>query len=106
MNIYEDTKQNELLNELFATLKSSLESFKISSKMAHKISLHAVTLVRKNWGGIMVYIPKNDAIEKNERDLKIKADFTGNNHTELCKRYHLSLQRIYKILKKTNPEIT
>lgn len=41
-------------------------------------------------GGTTFYIPKTESFLRPVRDLRIKAEFNGYNHSELAKKYNLS----------------
>lgn len=51
-----------------------------------------------DFGGLQIYIPKNSTLE--QRNNLIRREFKGNNHLELARKYHLSIQWIYAILKE------
>ena len=40
----------------------------------------------------------------NERDMKIYEEFNGNNHRELARKYNVSMQWVYKIVKKVHKD--
>ena len=40
-----------------------------------------------------------DKHQLSERDMQIWSEFNGRNHNDLVKRYDLTLQQIYRILK-------
>ncbi|MDK4544763.1 Mor transcription activator family protein [Kingella kingae] len=63
----------------------------ISKKLSQHLSC--------NWGGQLIYFPKNQGGELDERDKQIYAEFDGKNHQELARKYNLAVQRIYKIIK-------
>lgn len=94
-----DNSTNELLEDLFATLKASLKKSEINENIADTAALQAVECIKKNWGGIQIYIPKGVTQNIKLRNLKIRREFNGSNHVKLCKRYKLSLQRVYDILR-------
>lgn len=48
-------------------------------------------------GGTTIYIPKSEAILRPVRDMQIKKEFNGCNHTELAKKYNLSERWIRKV---------
>ena len=47
-----------------------------------------------------IYVPTSSRENIEKRDQSIYAAFNGSNHNDLAIRYHLSLQSIYKIIKK------
>ncbi|HGO6308141.1 MAG: Mor transcription activator family protein [Kingella denitrificans] len=60
-----------------------------------KLSRH----LTDNWGGQLIYIPKNHGGRLDERDRQIYAEFDGRNHQQLAKKYDLAVQQVYKIIK-------
>ena len=55
--------------------------------------------IHHNWGGQQVYIKKNDAYVLSQRDMKIFNECKGYNHDQLAKKYNLTKQYIYMIVK-------
>lgn len=63
----------------------------ISKKLSQHLSC--------NWGGQLIYFPKNQGGKLDERDKQIYTEFDGKNHQELARKYNLAVQQIYKIVK-------
>jgi Mor family transcriptional regulator len=55
-----------------------------------------VEWVRKNWGGLPIYIKKNTGVDS--RNAEICRRFNGKNHADLCREFDLSYQQICKIV--------
>lgn len=72
----------------------------IPKAMAKEFGDDVTMYLASLWGGQMLYIPKDMASQVLSRDAKIYAEFTGNNHAELARKYDLSLQHTYTIIKK------
>lgn len=51
-----------------------------------------------------MYMPKSISLFACKREKQIFNEFTGNNHVSLAKKYALSLQWIYKIVKRVQKE--
>ena len=64
----------------------------VSKKLTHHLA--------SNWGGQLIYFPKNLLGRVSERDLKIYKEFNGKNHVELARKYDLTVQHIYRIVKE------
>lgn len=60
----------------------------------------AVKAIYKTFRGSMVYVPFSAATERAFRDARIFAEFDGHNPKELCQKYGMSVQAIYRIIKK------
>jgi len=57
-----------------------------------------------HWGGQNIYFPMGLSYKLSQRDRQIYDDFTGANHSELARKYGVSLQWIYKIVKTVRQE--
>lgn len=62
--------------------------------------------IAQDFGGLLVYFKKQSALNAEERNLAIAADFeTGDyTHSELAQKYGISVQQIYKIIKNNKKE--
>ena len=69
----------------------------LAKQVAQHLSAH--------WGGQLLYIPKNHFGKLDERDKEIWAAFNGHNHAELARRYDLTMQQVYKILKQIGTKV-
>lgn len=92
----------ELINQLFATLTTLGIEHGLDTKVAQNLAANATQKVVDAFGGEVIYIPKGLAMQMSVRDLKIYQEFNGNNHRELAHKYGLSMQAIYKIVKRTH----
>lgn len=95
---------NDFVSNIVVTLKAALITSGIDDELAEQAAKTAVDSLIFNLGGIQLYIPKLTGIRRSRRDSKIISEFTGSNHNELCMKYDLSIQRIYKILKEYNKQ--
>lgn len=68
------------------------QAVEVSKKLSHYLT--------SNWGGQLIYFPKNLLGRVSERDLKIYKEFNGKNHVELARKYDLTVQHIYRIVKE------
>lgn len=64
--------------------------------IAETLAADVLLKLQDKWGGSRVYIPAKTAKNRNEL---IKADFTGNNHADVCKKYDISLSTLYRVTK-------
>ena len=94
-----DDKYPEILKDLKDNIQQVFIELGISEAIATEGAHKAAELIRKHWGGIVTYIPKGTEYELSARDKKIWADFTGKNHHALCKKYDISLQYFYHVIK-------
>ena len=79
---------------------SELKRLGITDEDAHRIALSLLLAQANYGGGRMYYMPKGDRLKQAVRDRQIYREFNGRNHDELGKRYGLTVQRIYEIVKR------
>ena len=89
----------EFLADLMDHTKSVLIQNGIKIDKATIISREVSKKMCEAWGGQLIYFPYWLREELDERDLKIYDEFNGDNHEELSKKYTLSVQAIYRIIK-------
>lgn len=65
-------------------------------EVAKKVARH----ITNNWGGQLIYIPKYHFGQLLERDRKLYEEFNGHNHAALSKKYNLTVQQVYRIVKE------
>lgn len=95
-----DNRIPELISDLEAqTVAFLLAELNIPNEQAQVFSKKLSRHLTDNWGGQLIYIPKNQGGKLDERDKQIYAEFNGKNHFELARKYDLAVQQIYKIVK-------
>jgi Mor family transcriptional regulator len=52
-----------------------------------------------HWGGQNIYFPMGLSYKLSQRDRQIFDEFNGVNHSDLARKYRVSLQWVYKIVK-------
>lgn len=72
----------------------------ITGEENHKLSAVMVAAIGDYFGGVSFYLPHNDKMAKFMRDIKIYKMFTGDNVTELAKRFNVSQQTVYNAIAK------
>jgi len=92
-------RNKHFINDVLDILKAILRKFGIDEKVSEEIATDFLKSLRFAWGGIQLYIPKVEQVNIQERNKKIREEFNGHNHYELCKIHNLSLQQVYHILK-------
>ncbi len=55
-------------------------------------------MLAEDWGGINIYIPKGKNRRLRQRNAQLWAEFTGDNISELARKFGLSEQRAYAII--------
>lgn len=96
-----DEQYPELLENIRADIAEALIEIGIDEEVAKHAGHHAAETVRCKWGGTqMPYIPKGVQYQASLRDRQIWQEFNGQNHNELCRKYGISLQWLYSIIKR------
>ncbi|MDH3001503.1 transcriptional regulator [Chelonobacter oris] len=99
------TKAPDLLADLTKyTVSAVCELAEIDKQTAENIGMIVALKTGHNWGGQNIYVPKSMILFACEREKQIYNEFTGNNHSQLAKKYRLSIQWIYKIVKRVQKE--
>ncbi len=90
----------ELLVDLADTITQALvDLIELERERAEHVAVEVSRRMAKHWGGQSVYVPMGLSYNVSDRDKKIYADFNGTNHSDLVRKYGVSLQWIYKIVK-------
>lgn len=66
--------------------------------VGHEVAMQVAEKMAKQ----LVYIPSAENFLKHGRDEEIWGEFTGTNHNELARKYNISVQWVYRIIKKMN----
>lgn len=67
-------------------------------QVAKLIGLDNFKKLMTTYGGVYLYIPKADKLERTERNEKIRAEFNGYNFRALAKKYDLTEVSIRSIV--------
>ncbi|TYG34182.1 transcriptional regulator [Lonepinella koalarum] len=102
-------KAPELLSDLAKRIELGVLSKMPSAndenqQQARQIGIEIAHEIANAWGGEVIYIPRNLILLLSERDRKIYAEFNGRNHSELARKYKVSMQWVYQIVKKMRKE--
>ena len=104
-----DEKAPEILADLAKHIETQLlakvkQTAEFNAELAKQIGIEVASHIAQNWGGEVIYIPRNLILLLSERDRKIFNEFNGTNHRELARKYNVSMQWIYQIVKKITKE--
>lgn len=95
----------EIINDLaFHASQVLIESINLDSSSAENVGFAIADRMMRNWGGQSIYFPKGISGRASERDYQIYSECDGRNYAELAKKYNLTLQWIYKIVKPVHAE--
>lgn len=92
--------RHELLSDLAAHVAQVLLDHGIDESLADQAGTAAADHIADHWGGQLVNIPKDYRYRIAERDLQIWDEFRGNNHSELARRYGMTLRGVYKLISR------
>jgi len=73
---------------------------KLPHPVAAEMALSVAEHVRKNIGGVNVYIPRGHVYEATQREQQIYAEFKGDNYHQLARKWQLTEMRIRQIIEK------
>lgn len=72
----------------------------ITGEQNHKLSAALVASIGNYFGGVSFYLPHNEKMNRFMRDVQIYKAFTGDNVTELARKFNVSQQTIYTAIAK------
>lgn len=99
------TKAPDLLADLAKhTVIAIRELTKVDEETAENVGMVVAMKIGQAWGGLNLYMPKSLELFSCAREKQIFNEFNGRNHAQLAKRYGLSVQWIYKIVKRVQKE--
>ncbi len=105
MNANFKSKGPELLLDLAQHTAAALaELLQIDQELAEHAGKEIANRMAAHWGGQNIYFPMGLTYKLSQRDQQIFDDFNGQNHSDLARKYGVSLQWIYKIVKAVRQE--
>ncbi len=97
----------ELLEDLGGKIKAALVSLaELNPDLSEHVGNEIVNQMSEHWGGQIIYFPQGMMQKISTRDLQIWEEFSGSNHAELARKYHISLQWVYRIVKTMRKQQT
>lgn len=94
------SRQHEFSQALYDIIYHALIRQGMAGEQALAVAEESTDTVLDEFGGENLYIPKNISGKAARRNRQIYDEFTGDNHDELAKKYGVTLQRIYAIIKE------
>lgn len=99
------SKGPELLLDLADQCAQALiELLAMDKDQAATVGLEIADRMAGHWGGQNIYFPMGTAYKLSVRDHQIFSEFTGDNHAELSRKFGVSVQWVYKIVKSVKKE--
>lgn len=93
-------KWHRTLVEMTGCVEQAFRASGRSAEAAIADAATAVIAIYETYRGNLVYIPFSKAAQTELTHARIFSEFTGNNVDELSRRHEMSIQTIYKIIKK------
>lgn len=94
------SKGPELLVDLTEHVAAALgELVSMDDEAARHVAKEVADRMAAHWGGQNVYFPMGLAGKLSRRDRQIYEEFNGTNQSDLARKWGVSLQWIYKIVK-------
>lgn len=69
-------------------------------EVAQSMGWSVVEAFCQRWGGVAVYVPKADVLERASLYERIWQEFDGRNHEELARRHGITVVWVYQIVKR------
>ncbi|PHV02845.1 DNA-binding protein [Iodobacter sp. BJB302] len=99
------SKGPELLVDLTDNIAAALiELASLDIEKAAQLASEIADRMAAHWGGQNIYFPMGLSVKLSKRDQRIYDEFNGTNHSELARKFGVSLQWIYKIVKTVRLE--
>lgn len=93
-------RRNELLEDVHAHAKRVVAEYGIKEDVADQVGAAIAENLAINWGGQIVCIPKDHHYKIAARDKVIYDEFNGRNHSELARKYEMTVRGIYKVISR------
>ncbi len=91
----------ELLMDLADKAAKILQDrIELEPDIAAHVGSELARSMAESWGGQTIYVPQALGMFAHERDVQIYREFNGTNHAELARKYQISMQWVYSIVKK------
>lgn len=100
------SKGPELLIDLSQHASSVIHEIisDIEPEVAEQIGMAIANRMMAVWGGQNIYFPMGMAWKVSKRDREIFSEFNGRNHHELARKFGVSIQWIYSVVKRVRKE--
>jgi len=92
--------RHELLENIHAHARKILEEHGIESDIADQAGAAISNHLAEDWGGQVITIPKDYHYKLASRDALIYEDFDGRNHSQLARKYGMTVRGIYKVISR------
>ena len=90
----ENCRWPEAMRQIYDILKHELNK----AEQDDTVALLQLSAICDAFGGMQFYLPRGHRLEKELKHLRIWNEFNGHNVQELCQKYKLSMQQIYRVI--------
>ena len=91
----------ELLEDVQAKVAAMVRAeFSADERRGSLFGRRVADMLADEWGGQSIYVPKDVARRCLKRNVRLFDEFTGSNVAELARKYGLSEQRVYAVIKQ------
>lgn len=98
-------KGPDMLTDLAQQVEASLrELVNMEQDRSEQVGQEVANRMAALWGGQLIYFPLGMKFKLTARDRKIWEEFSGHNQADLARKFGVSLQWIYKIIKAMRKE--
>ncbi len=91
----DDLKGPENLRQFYGLLKTEVEKANADPALAIVI----LDKLCNHFGGFPVYLPKGKTLRAELQNLRIYSEFKGDNIEDLARKYKISVQHAYRVVK-------
>lgn len=95
-----ENARHELLQDVADQVAIILREHGIDAELREQAGLAVADHLADHWAGQLIYYPKDHVGRLSARDLRIYNEFTGHNHGALAKKHNMSVDGIYKLLRR------
>lgn len=100
MNTNRSNKWPDLLVQMLDASSQTVQSLGIDAELSEKIALSTIRSFADLFGGLQVYLPKGEALNRALRDREIYQQAGKVSASTLAHKYNLSMKQIWEIQRK------
>lgn len=93
--------RHQLLADAADRVARVLLDYNVPEEAAEQCGSAVADDLAMHWAGQNITIPKDYRYKLTQRDLEIWEKFRGHNHLQLAREYGLTVNAIYRIIKRT-----
>ena len=100
MSLSAPAKRHEFLSQVASHAAEMAREHGISDEISEQVGAAVADRLAECWGGSVISIPKDLRYRVSLRDRQIFQEFNGRNHHELSRKYGISENCIYRIIRR------